>query len=245
MNCLKTGSATITVTGTLGDKTYSKDVTISVTISEQSGSYATVADAISTEVGKTVTVKGVVGASLVNQAGFYLIDETGAIAVLTSEDILSTLTLGDEVILECTRIHRQKDGASHFGQSHLEVVSVVANNYGKHSYSTKSFITGKTITDLKNLSSANDYTTNVYIVKGSVKVVEAQYYSNIYVTDGTTDWLLYTSSASQYNWLKTYAGQEVTIEIAPCDWNSKGYKGCVLAITLSDGTKVVNNLNFQ
>ncbi|MBE6976653.1 MAG: hypothetical protein E7439_05605 [Ruminococcaceae bacterium] len=245
MNCLKTGTATITVTGSYNGKTYSQKVTISVTINNQETKYPTVAEAINAQAGSTVTVKGIVGASLVNQTGFYLIDKTGVIAVLTTNDVLSTLKLGDEVVLECLRVHRQKEGSSNFGQSHLEITKVVANNYGNHSYSTESFITGKTITELSGLSTATDNSTNAYIVKGSIKLVEAQYYSNIYVTDGTTDWLLYTNSASQYNWLKAYAGQEITIEIAACDWNCKGYKGCVLAITLSDGTKIVNNLNFQ
>ena len=245
MNCLKTGTATITVTGSYNGKTYSQKVTISVAIPVVEVTYPTVSEAINTAPNSTITVKGIVGASLVNQTGFYLIDETGAIAVLTTSDILATLKLGDEVVLECTRVHRQKDGSDKFGQSHLEIVSVVANNYGSHSYSTNSFITGKTITELSGLSTATDNSTNVYIVKGTVKLVEEQYYSNIYITDGTTEWLLYTKNASQYNWLKPYVGQELTIEVAPCDWNCKGYKGCVLAVTLPDGTKLVNNLNFQ
>ena len=173
-------------------------------------------------------------------AGFFAPD-----AVLTTKDVLSTLKLGDEVVLEGVRFQKQKDGSSEFGQSCLNDVTVVANNYGSHSYSTQSFITGKTITELSTLTAANDYTTNVYIVKGTIKFVESAYFSNAYICDGTTEWLLYTSNGKQYNWFKDYAGQEVTIEVAPCNWNCKGYKGCVLAITLTDGTKIVNNLNFQ
>ena len=40
-------------------------------------------------------------------------------------------------------------------------------------------------------------------------------------------------------------GEEITVEIAACDWNSKGYKGCILAIVLPDGTKIINTLNFN
>ena len=245
MNCLKSGTATITVTGTHNGKTYSETVTITVDIPVVEVQYSTVSDAINAAPNSTITVKGIVGASLVNQTGFYLIDETGIIAVLTTADTLSNLKLGDEVVLECTRIHRQKDNSDKFGQSHLEIVNVVTNSYGDHSYSTKSFVTSKTITELNGLSTATDNSTTGYIVKGTVKLVEEKYYSNIYISDGTTDWILYTNNASQYNWLKEYVGQELTIEVAACDWNCKGYKGCVLAVTLPDGSKIVNNLNFQ
>jgi DNA/RNA endonuclease YhcR with UshA esterase domain len=56
MNCKKTGTATITVTGTYGSKTYSKTVKISVTITEVADDYDTVFDAIAASVGDTVTV---------------------------------------------------------------------------------------------------------------------------------------------------------------------------------------------
>lgn len=245
MNCLKSGTATVTVTGTYGDKTYSKDVTITVTVSEVSDNYATVSDAISTEIGKTVTVKGIVGASLVNQTGFYLIDETGVIAVLTTADVLETLELGNEVVIEGTRFQKQKDGSSQFGQSCLNNATVVTNHYGDHAYSDKSFITGKTLVDIAGLNDTEDHTTSVYVLKATVKVVESAYFTSIKLTDGSTELTLYSSSASQYNWLKAFADQEVTIEIAPCNWNCKGYKGCILSVVNADGTKTVNNLNFQ
>ena len=44
--------------------------------------------------------------------------------------------------------------------------------------------------------------------------------------------------------LKQYNGKEVEMELAICDWNSKGYKGCVVAATY-EGVTTVNNLNFQ
>lgn len=47
-------------------------------------------------------------------------------------------------------------------------------------------------------------------------------------------------------WLKAFAGQEVTAEINPCNWNNKkdAYRGCVLAVVHEDGTKTLNTLNF-
>ena len=91
-----------------------------------------------------------------------------------------------------------------------------------------------------------DYTTTVFVLKATVTVEEAAYYSNIYLTDANgTQLRLYCSSANQYNWLKAFAGQEVTVEVAACNWNDKNYyTGCVLSVVTEDG-KVCNELNFS
>ena len=44
---------------------------------------------------------------------------------------------------------------------------------------------------------------------------------------------------------KPYNGQEITVEVAPCNWNAKCYRGCVLAVRLADGSKICNELNFS
>ncbi|MDD6201026.1 MAG: hypothetical protein PUB93_07145 [Firmicutes bacterium] len=245
MNCKKTGTATVTVKGSYNGKEYSEKVTISVTITQQAVSYPTVADAIGAAVDSEVTVKGVVGPSLVNQSGFYLIDDTGVIAVLTDKDTLATLQIGNEVVLKGIRTHKVIDGSGYFGQTLISGATVVTNNYGKHAYSIKTFITGKTLADINNLDNSVDHTTEVYVLKGTVKIVETKYYKNIYLVDGDIERILYCSSANQYGFLKDFEGQEVTVEYAPCDWNSKGYKGCVLSVILPDGSKVINSLNFD
>ena len=67
--------------------------------------------------------------------------------------------------------------------------------------------------------------------------------NNRYSTNKVT---LYCSSANQYKWLQAYAGQEITLEVAACNWNDKSfYAGCVLAVVNADGTKTINELNFQ
>ena len=83
-------------------------------------------------------------------------------------------------------------------------------------------------------------------MKATVNVVSTNYYTNINLTsaDGTSV-SLYCSGAAQYAWLQEFAGQEVTIEIAACNWNDKTYwRGCVLAVRTEDG-KVLNTLNFD
>ena len=246
MNCRKTGTATITVTATDGQNTYSKTVDISVTIAQVEATYPTVSDAIAAAVGDKVTVKGIVGPSLVNKVGFYLIDDTGVIAVLTDADTLATMKPGHEVVLEAVRHNNTKGGTTYYGQTCLKDAKVVVNNYGSHSYSDKTFVTGKTLADFYNLDVTVDYSTTVFVMKAQVEVEESAYYTKIYLTDGTTKITLYSSSAKQYNWLKEFAGQEITVEVAACNWNDKSfYAGCVLAVVNADGSKTINELNFQ
>ena len=84
-------------------------------------------------------------------------------------------------------------------------------------------------------------------MKATVIVEETQFYTNIYLSDGTTKVRLYCQNAgTQYAFLKAFAGQEVTVEIAACNWNDKTYYvGCVLSVLNADGTKTINELNFK
>lgn len=245
MNCKKTGTATITVTGTYGSKTYSKTVKISVTITEVADDYDTVSDAIAASVGDIVTVKGIVGPSLVNKTGFYLIDDTGVIAILTDAATMEALKPGHEIVLEGTRHINTKGGTGYHGQTCLIDAKLVTNLYGNHAYADHHFITGKTLADFYNLDVKVDYSTTVFVLKATVEVEESKYYTRIALTDGTNKVTLYCSSANQYGFLKEFTGQEVTVEIAACNWNDKTfYAGCVLAVINADGSKTINELNF-
>ena len=245
MECLSTGKATITVTGSYGGKTYSETLEISAEIAKEEVKAPTVADTIAAQVGEEVTVKGIVGPSLVNKVGFYLIDDTGIIAVLTDEATMATVQIGQEVVLKGVRHLNVKDGAK-VGQTCIKDTTVVTNNYGSHEYNTSFFVTDKTVADLYNFPVDTDYTTTVFVLKATVKLEESKYNTNIYLSDGTVDLRLYCSSANQYGFLKAFAGQEVTVEVAACNWNSKGYyTGCVLAVRNADGSKILNELNFS
>ena len=151
MHCLKTGSAKITVSGAYNGKTYSATITISVTITQSSTTYPTVSDAIAAQVGEKVTVKGIVGPSLVNKTGFYLIDETGVIAVETTAAVLETLKIGYEVVLEADRAINTKGGTGYHGQTCLKNATVVVNNYGNHPYPTTAFKGEISVADFYNL----------------------------------------------------------------------------------------------
>ena len=239
LNCGANGTATVTITGTYGEYTYETTVEITVDAPVTSEGI-TVGAAIGTTVGETVKVEGIVGPSVVNQSAFYLIDETGAIAVKVDASAFENgLAIGQKVIVEGT-ISITKDGG---GQLCIDNASIVANYYGKVDYSTESFITDKTFGEIVATTDSPAATTQVYVVKATISVTETSYYSTIKLTGDDVSLTLYSSSANQYNWLKAFANQEVTMELALCDWNAKGLKGAVLAVITADG-KVYNELNF-
>lgn len=245
MHTKDVGAATITITATLGEYTYSETVTVAVYEAKEYDSL-TVEEAIQAAVGETVIVKGIVGPSLVNKVGFYLMGENGIIAVETTKDILNTLTIGNEVIIEATRHINTEGGTSYYGQTCLQNAVVLVNNRGNHEYNDSYFITDKTLADLYALDVTKDETTTVYVVTATINFVESAYYTKLNLTHNGTTFSLYMSGAGQYSWMKDYYGQEVTLEIAPCNWNDKTYYvGCVLSIVLEDGTKIYNTSNWS
>ena len=243
MHCGKAGTAKITVSAAYGESTYSASISINV-VENADIEYVSVAEAISAANNTTVTVKGIVGPSLVNKVGFYLVDESGIIPVQVDATVMDTLEIGYEVIISGTRTVT-KDGD---GQICIDGGSVVTNNYGSHSYSTASFITGKTIPEICSVSDSAEATTNVYVTSAEIHVNATTYSVTVQLRDpdgSTTYLLLYSGGKDQYKWLEGYDGQVVTVEVALCDWNAKGLKGCVLAVVNEDGTKVINALNFN
>lgn len=246
LNCLALGTATVTITGSYNDITYSKDIEITVELADNY-EYTDIKTAIDADVNDIVTIKGIVGPSIVNKDGFYLIDETGVIAILVNNtEAFADLKVGNEVILTGKRDkYNSKDGSTAHGVTCITGATILVNNYGDHEYSTKTFVTDKTLADLIALPATEDHSTTVYVFKATVTLTETAYYSNIYLTDGTNKLTLYSSSANQYNWLKAYAGQEITVEVVPCNWNGKNnYAGCVLSVITEDG-KIFNTLNFD
>ena len=255
LNCLKSGEATITITAKHGGKTYTETVTITVTMAEQGDSYPTVQDAIQAALNETVTIKGIVGPSLVNRDGFYLIDKTGVIAVIVNDStVYEGLKIGQEVVIEGMRDKFHNGQGDHSGQAAITKATIVTNFYGEHEYSTESFKGEISVKDFYELDITVDHTTSVYTMTAYVVLVDGGKYKNLYLSNvptyDTTNpdnvyVRLYSSSADQYKWLQEFNGQQVTVEINPCNWNNKTYyTGCVLAVVHEDGSKTVNSLNF-
>lgn len=241
------GQATVTITATY--KTYSATEKVTVTVEEgQEFDAVDVNSAINAEVGEEVIVTGIVGPSLVNKVGFYLIDDTGVIAIITDSATMATISRGDEVVLQGTREdYKKATSTSIHGQTCLVDTKVLSNLYGHNDYSRAAFAGSITPQEFKDLDAALDYSTCVYTMEAKVLVVASQYYTNIYLTDesGSVRITLYCSSANQYSFLKQFDGQTVTVEIAACNWNDKSYyTGCVLSVTDSEGNTLYNELNF-
>lgn len=245
LNCKDNGVANVTITATYGEYSYSETVEITVDAPVTSEGL-TVEEAIGTAVGETVKVAGIIGPSLVNRDGFYLIDETGVLAIIVNDaDVWEGLAIGQKVVIEGKRDLFHNGTGSHAGQVAITSATVVVNYYGQHEYSTESFITDKTLDDFYALDVSVNHSNEVYVVVGTIVVEETPYYTNMkLMSPGGQKITLYSSSASQYNWLKAFAGQEITIEIAPCNWNNKTFwAGCVIAVRTAEG-KVYNELNF-
>lgn len=267
MHALSDGDATITITAALNGKTKTEEFSIKVKIVSDV-SALTVKEAIEKEDGEIVEVQGVVAASVANQTAFYLIDETGIIAVKMDSDVLNTLSLGDEVVVKGTRTHYVASG-NQTVQSVILDATLVVNYFGGKDYSTASFVTDKTFTEISMLE-VLDYTTIGYTVNCKLVRVSCKYYSNIYLVNEECNryLMLYCSSANQYNWAKDfYVVSEDTskytvtddmifeaaknaevykMDIALCNWNVKSYnRAGIIAIYNEDGSKVLNTLNFQ
>ena len=246
-----TGETTITMRATYaGYKTYEQTKKITVTEAQLYPNAFNVSQAISAALQEQVTVSGIVGPSLVNRDGFYLIDETGAIAVTTTGDVLATVKVGNHVVLKGVRSQfNSGSDKSQFGQSCVLDCELLANYYGEKEYATDSFVSGQTLESLKALDTKEDHTTTVYVLENAKFVrEETAFYTKMILAVGETTIDLYCSSANQYRWLNDYisSGKTFKVELALCNWNGKAYfTGCLLAVYNEDGTKTCNTLNFQ
>ena len=244
-HCKETGKALVTITAAYGGKEVQS--AFYITVEEATTyDYITVAEAITTALDTEVVVKGIVGPSVVNQEAFYLFGEDGStITVRTTADTFVGLEIGHEVIVQGTRKTITKGGTTYFGQTAIDDAVLLVNNYGKHEYSTAKFV-DTTPADFYALDPLTDYSTTVFVLKATINFVDGGRFTTLNLTSGDTTVGLYMSGAGQYSWLEAYYGQEVTVEIAACNWNSKDYwRGCILAIRNADGTKLLNTFNFD
>lgn len=257
----KNSTPTLKVTIKYNDQVLIKEITLNLlsttnyeSLNVQQAIESTPQEYETAETCEKIIVKGVAGPSLVNQVGFYLIDETGVLAVRTTSEVMNEIKFGDLVTLEGIRaeFNSKKNENSTMFQSCILEAKLLLNEYGNHEYSTASFDNTKTLADLVGMSQNITSTTQVYTVKGQVELIDGGRFTNIKLTSTNAsgekvELLLYCSSANQYNWLKDFADKgEITMEIALCNYNnSKYYKGAVLSATGVDGVKIFNTLNYN
>lgn len=205
----------------------------------------TILEVYSKALNTEVIVKGVVAAGVVNQDAFYLVDETGMIAIRTTQDVLSILSLGNEVIIKGKFTDLvSSQGKEHHSQYHITDAELLVNNGGNNVYSNATFVSS-TVKNVSELCSNKDIngTKNVYVISAVPRYDQQKYYSNMYLDDGENSIRLYSSSGKQYEWILDYTGN-VKYEVTLNAWNGK-YAVSLIAIILEDGTRVCNPYNFS
>ncbi len=250
LNCVGVGKATVTITAKHNGNEYKKTLEIEV-LSNAAYDYISVSDAIDTQVGEDVIIKGIVGPSLVNKVGFYLFDDNGVIAVLADNETMSELEIGHEVIISGTRHNNHNPentnfGVTYFGQTCIKNATLLANYYGNHEYNDANFVRDVDVQEFYALDAKVDYSTTVFVIEGNVTFYTAGYSTGVSIYDDNGKYFsLYCSGSGQYSWLKEFEGQKVTLEVIACNWNDKTYyRGCVISVVTEQG-RVYNTLNFD
>ncbi len=246
----KVGKTEITVLATYQTftATYKKVITVGEPVKYDA---LTVKQAIDAAKDTEVIVKGIVTSGQQNKAAaFYLTDETGLIAVeFASVTSMEEIEIGQEIIIKGTRTVNVNKGNDTYQQVVNNAI-LLSNNFGEHEIPTTSY---KTITAEQLVALAQDKTVSStaqgYIVTGLVSALVDPNYTNHYFGYGDTkgtNLQFYTGNYKQINWLlDEFIGQEVTLEVAFCDWNNKSvYRLVLLAIHTPNG-KIVNTYGFQ
>ena len=240
------GTATVKMTVTYNGKELSYETVVTVK-EAQTFETITVSEAVASEDGTVVTVKGIVVSSLVNQVGFYLSDDTGLIAVVGSAEQINELAPGNEVVIKGTKSHKVKDGYTGKGQINIYNAEVLANYYGNHPYDTSKFNTTTTFQEIYDFNVNDEHSNEVYVLEGRVRFIESGYSKQVKLEslDGSVQLTLYCSGSGQYAFVKDYVDQVGTFEFAVCNWNSKTYyAGCLISATFGD-VKLINDLNLK
>ena len=241
LNIIQVGEVDITVTVTYNNKTEEYVVRLARR-TEPTFESLTVEEAINARVDSFVVVEGIVGPSLVNQTGFYLIDESGVIAIRTTTEVMDKVALGNRVVVTGQRV-QFKSSVDIAGQTCILDAELTHNYYGSHEYSTESF-EESTLEALAAKPVSENHTTQVYIIEATVYSKDNTHYIKL----GDKSISIYCSGAGQNAWLEAVCDGQTTVklEVALCNWNEKNpYKVCILAYYKADGTKVVNTLNFK
>lgn len=124
------GTSEITITGHLdGQQDYSTKVTVTVKETPSISSIS-VKEAIDSKIGTSLNVKGVIGPSLVNKNGFYLIDDSGVLAVQLNAGQFDGLAIGQTVIVSGLRDLNTKDETFTYGEQFLSNATIALNYYG-------------------------------------------------------------------------------------------------------------------
>lgn len=243
VNATVSSSATITVSAALGE--YKAFLTKEIAYEVPNIETISIAEAIDSSLDSEVTVRGVVAGKAVNKVGFFLIDETGMIAIqLASKDELSKLHVGDEVIISGKRAAAGVKG-SFTGQVNLAYSEVKAIVGADKAYCRDGIIES-TIPELASIPLTENVTTNVYHVSCYPKaVVNSRGYRLLMLyadeassaSESSPYLRIYSSSDSQLSFMEPVLEKQVSMDLVLCNWNGNQYLAGVLSA--SDGTTTI------
>lgn len=241
VNDVENSSATITITATLNE--YVATSTIDVTYNNVLKDTKTVKEAIDSEADTVIKIHGVVAGKTINKSGFYVIDETGAIAIqLSNSDDLNKVSIGDEVVVSGTRNYTGTDKGGQINLNSASLLGVVSTG---NNYSTASF-KESTIDELACLGMTENATAQVYTVSAYCVQSEGNY-PQLYFYASEESYKaagyklqVYCSNTTQYDYCTPYIGKQVTLEVALVNWNNKTFYRCC-PISISDGTTTAHN----
>src|SRR5690625_3027018 len=206
------GVANITIKGIYESYEFEKTIKVEV-LEGENVEIIDVNTAINEPTDTTVYIQGIVGPSLVNKVGFYLVDETGLIAVEMPSAEFSKLRQGNKVIIKGLKTYAgqniDEDGTMYaLGMTAIRDAVIMVNMQGEYEYSTESFDGGKkNVTDLMMLDRLEDFSTTVYELEATVVLYETPFYTRYQVEDEEGNYLLiYSSSANQLRFLKEFDG---------------------------------------
>lgn len=247
VNKVENQTAKITVTASLNGKTATDSITVKY-FNPLEG-VKTVNEAITAAVDDTIKIRGVISGKVMNQAGFYVVDNTGSIACLVKDStVLSELNIGDEIVISGTRSERGKDG--NMTQIILSSCEIIGTLSTKNNYSTASFET-KTVADLAAMKSIEDtakiYTVSAYLIKTDGS------YGQLYLFENEEEFNKgkdgknykgtcirgYSSGTNQFAFVEPFLNTQATVEVAVVNFNGKAFLASVVSV--SDGTTKVNN----
>lgn len=204
-----TGEASITIKVTYNDKEYTRVVTFNVVKGEEF-SYKTVSEVLNAEEGEEVYVKGIYARFTANNAGLYLLDNTGILQVNYSPLINDSLVIGEELVMKgiVTKKFAIEDG-SYAGHNTLAEGTLISHDGAKHDFYTNVVAGETTVSEIYDKSDKEAMLAKIgkiYTVRGIASIVKTNYYSNyrFYSEDKSSYLTLYCSSASQLSWLDEY-----------------------------------------
>ncbi|CCV63598.1 hypothetical protein (DUF388) [Alteracholeplasma palmae J233] len=240
------GIITVTITGTYEDKEYQEEIQIEV-FSTPNVDIKTIEDILKLEDETEVYVEGNIIASLVNKTGFYIVDQTGIIAVQLVQDEFNKIALGNKVIIKGKKTHDgvkygKDNQLSSVGQLVIDDAVIIANKYGNHQYESDILIKNKTLSDFINLKATEEHTDKVYLLEAKIEYKETPFSSNYLLTEGKNSLNIYSANGGQLSFLEPYKDQTVQVEFAVVNWNGKT-AGAVLAVII-DGQRIPNPSNF-